>query len=350
MNRILTVFLASILVLPEVSCSNDVETKYVYVEKKKDDTAAPADVTGLSVVNKGGAVMLSWTDASDGDIFGYEISWNQKETQGIDSSERDSASSGDSASTADDANKTTSADDTKREPLTQDSLVVSQGNAHCFITNLVNGTEYTFLVKAVDTSGNKSDGVSVDFMPYPNFIEIYPDVSQQPTKASVPVGLTVVSTNEVTDVKYCAAAGIRSAKDVFDSEEALSAQRSASYSEHKAEWAFSVVQNGSYSVVAKDSQENYEIIEIIVRAIDTECSDVSRLKALYDADKKTIAVSWVNPLAAATYDSPVVKVRVSYKRNEEADVTCEDFFDGGRLQASDECGMGICCVRRKGIL
>ena len=42
------------------------------------DKTAPADVTELTVTNKDASVLLTWTDATDEDIYGYEVTWNKK--------------------------------------------------------------------------------------------------------------------------------------------------------------------------------------------------------------------------------------------------------------------------------
>jgi hypothetical protein len=56
------------------SCQPETEIKYVEVEKQPDGVA-PADVTNLVVTNKDASVLLTWTDATDEDIYGYEVSW-----------------------------------------------------------------------------------------------------------------------------------------------------------------------------------------------------------------------------------------------------------------------------------
>lgn len=38
---------------------------------------SPADVTELTVTNKDASVLLTWTDATDEDIYGYEVAWNK---------------------------------------------------------------------------------------------------------------------------------------------------------------------------------------------------------------------------------------------------------------------------------
>ena len=63
-------------------CKGD--TVYVdrIVEKEVEkpvDTIAPAAVTNLVATAKESRVLLTWTDAADTDIYGYEISYSGKQ-------------------------------------------------------------------------------------------------------------------------------------------------------------------------------------------------------------------------------------------------------------------------------
>ena len=96
------------------------------------DTTAPADVTELVATAKDSSVVLTWKDATDEDIFGYLVSWKAESTGRA------------------------------LVALEKDSLIAAKGQQGCVVTGLTNGTKYTFTVKAMDTSGNTSRGVSVD--------------------------------------------------------------------------------------------------------------------------------------------------------------------------------------------
>lgn len=90
------------------------------------DTIPPAEVTNLSGVPGDGQVTLSWTDPSDDDFSKVEITY---------------------------ASGTT-------------TIEVEKGEQATIISGLTNGTAYTFTVKTVDASGNKSEGVnSVPYTP-----------------------------------------------------------------------------------------------------------------------------------------------------------------------------------------
>ena len=108
-----------------VGCKPEVES----------DKTAPADVTNFFAENKDSSVLLTWVDAEDKDVYGYEITWD-----GSVSNNRSAA-------------------------MEKNSMMVAPGLEMCYINNLINGNKYTFTIKTVDTSGNKSLGVSVSIIP-----------------------------------------------------------------------------------------------------------------------------------------------------------------------------------------
>lgn len=101
-------------------------------EPEPQDTTAPQDVTELSAEPRDSAVLLSWRDAEDSDIFGYEISY---------------------AKTSETASETESR---AAVELEKNNIYVSKGTQRFYAAGLTNETEYTFTLKSIDTSGNKS--------------------------------------------------------------------------------------------------------------------------------------------------------------------------------------------------
>ncbi len=91
------------------------------------DTTAPADVTPGAVAEGDSYVVLQWTDPDDSDLNHIQITHNQ-------------------AGGA-------------------DPFYVTAGSQQAAITDLANGTHYTFTIVAVDSSGNASDGVEVSGTP-----------------------------------------------------------------------------------------------------------------------------------------------------------------------------------------
>ena len=63
------------LVFAAFGCKTDTETKIEYVDKKVDETA-PANVTELTATPKDSRILLTWKDAADSDIYGYEVSYS----------------------------------------------------------------------------------------------------------------------------------------------------------------------------------------------------------------------------------------------------------------------------------
>ena len=57
-----------------MGCSSEVETQS---GNNTSDKTAPAEVTELTAINKDASVLLTWTDATDEDIYGYEVTWNK---------------------------------------------------------------------------------------------------------------------------------------------------------------------------------------------------------------------------------------------------------------------------------
>ncbi len=113
-----------------------VETKTEYVDKKADETA-PACVTNLAAAPKDSRVLLTWIDAEDEDVYGYEVTYSETKT----------------------INRVV------LPALDSKTMMAGKGAGGCYVSGLENGTEYTFTVKTVDTSGNKSEGVNVKATP-----------------------------------------------------------------------------------------------------------------------------------------------------------------------------------------
>ena len=123
-HRWLAVISAMVMALAAFGC----KTKIEYVDKKADETA-PANVTELTATPKDSRILLTWKDAEDSDIYGYEVSYSG--TKPINR--------------------------VVLPALDITSMMVSPKAGGTYINGLTNGTEYTFTLKTVDTSGNKSE-------------------------------------------------------------------------------------------------------------------------------------------------------------------------------------------------
>ena len=88
------------------------------------DKIAPANIGKLEIVASNGTAILSWTNPSDSDFSGVELSMNPATSS------------------------------------LSNSIIIPKDSKSFSISGLTNGKEYTFTVKSVDTSGNKSGGVT----------------------------------------------------------------------------------------------------------------------------------------------------------------------------------------------
>jgi uncharacterized protein len=84
------------------------------------DTIPPAEITNLSVVLGDGQVTLNWTDPADKDFKEVEVTYSSNSA----------------------------------------AMKVVRGDQTIIVSGLTNGTTYTFTVKTVDESGNKSNGIT----------------------------------------------------------------------------------------------------------------------------------------------------------------------------------------------
>ena len=223
------------------------------------DTVAPKDVSNLVAINKDASILLTWTDSTDNDILGYEVSWDKSTP----------------------INRAVS--------LSENSMIVAPKAQGCYISNLTNGTTYSFTVKSIDTSGNKSAGQSVSITPAvieksPLVIELVPSTIEK-TKDSVEISVNV-TTDFSSNIKKIAykEGTFTKIDEVLAGTDITTTQK------------ITATKNTTYTVVATDTAGRREIQWITVDNIDVVSpAQVSDLKAVYNKDSKTISVSWKNP-------------------------------------------------------
>ena len=230
------------------------------------DHTAPGDITDLTAVNKDASVLLSWTDASDSDVYGYEVSWDR--TTPINRS---------------------------IVAMPADTMMVAPGNGGCYISNLTNGTSYTFTVKSVDTGGNKSSGATVSCTP--SYVE-QPELSVSLTESttdvtSQDVTVSVGVTTEKAGIKSVAyiSGTAGSAAGVFadTNSKILTADADGAYS-------FTASANGTYTAAALDTAGREECAYITISNIDkTAPASAANPAASYSSAQKAITVTWTDP-------------------------------------------------------
>ena len=276
-NRWIAVISATVMALAAFGCKTDTETEYV--DKKVDETA-PANVTELTAQAKDRRILLTWKDAADSDVYGYEVSYSG--TKPINR--------------------------VVLPALDTTSMMVPPKAGGTYINGLTNGTEYTFTVKTVDTSGNKSEGVSVTGTPVEDEtlkIGLTASVPQENgytgnksnTKVTVTANITTAS--KVKKVVW-KKDGSLIAKTLLADENAAAATET----EDNAVWTFDITAqdesaNGSYTVAAIDEAGREESEQITIDNFDfTPPGKVKVTSAVYSSENSSIVIDWKEPVDA----------------------------------------------------
>lgn len=248
------------------------------------DTTAPADVTEPVAAAKDSSVVLTWKDATDEDIFGYLVSW-KAESQGR-----------------------------ALVALEKDSLIAAKGQQGCVVTGLTNGTKYTFTVKAMDTSGNTSGGVTVDATPVvvDSKEPLKIDLSVPPEKSNTAITITanITTAAQSVDRVVYKKDGSEVASKLLADSSAIPAVKDITDNKR---WTFKITAtdetaNGTYTVAALDSDGREEAAQITIDNFDfTPPAKVKGITATYSSEPKEITLKWTNPA-----DSDFNHVEISY--------------------------------------
>ena len=252
------------------------ETKIEYVDKKADETA-PASVTELTAQAQDSRILLTWKDAADSDIYGYEVSYSG--TKPINR--------------------------VVLPALDTTSMMVPPKAGGTYVNGLTNGTEYTFTVKTVDTSGNKSEGVTVKGIP------VEGETLTIALTASVPQenGYTGNKSNTKVTVTANITTASKVKKVVWKKDGSLIAKTlladktaaAATETEDNAVWTFDITAqeesaNGSYTVAAIDEAGREEAEQITIDNFDfTPPAKVKVTNAVYSSENSSIAIEWTEP-------------------------------------------------------
>ncbi len=256
-----------------------VETKTEYIDKKADEIA-PANVTNLAAQEKDSRVLLTWTDAKDEDVYGYEITYSGTKT----------------------INRVV------LPALDSKTMMAGKGAGGCYVSGLENGTEYTFTVKTVDTSGNKSEGVTVKATPAAVDagetlkIALAAEVPQEngytgnKSNTKVTVSANITTASSVKKVVWKKDGSIN-AKTLLADENA----EAATVSTDNAVWTFDITAadesaNGTYSVAAIDEAGREEAEQITIDNFDfTAPGKVKVTGAVYSSELSSIIINWTEP-------------------------------------------------------
>lgn len=270
----------------------ETKTETVEVEKQDDkDSSIPANITNLEAIAKDARILLTWTDATDEDIFGYEVSYSG----------------------------TTAINRAIVSAIDNKSMIVSKGAGGCYVSGLTNGTAYTFTVKTVDTSGNKSSGVTV--IGTPTVVDasqtMQISLSAPSTKSNTTLTVTANITTEsnVQKVVYKKDGSVV-AKNLLADTNAIAA--TVDTNDNK-KWTFTIVAtdetyNGTYTIAAIDNTGREETEQIVINNFDfTPPSRVSfgSISGTFTSASNQIELNWTNPT-----DSDFASVEISYKTYE----------------------------------
>lgn len=237
------------------------------------DMSPPAEVTGLKSVATSGRIGLSWNDPKDEDLFGIEITY-----------------------------KESSAMTRSLAKMEEKSVFAAPGLQYIEVPNLANGTEYTFTVKTMDTSGNKSAGVTAKATPVAvNSKEpLKIDLSVPPEKSNTAITITAnitTAAQSVDRVVYKKDGSEVASKLLADS----SVRSAVKDSTDNKKWTFEITAtdetaNGTYTVAAIDSDGREEAAQIAISNFDFTAPKVaSELAAELSTDKTSVTLTWKDP-------------------------------------------------------
>ena len=237
------------------------------------DMSPPAEVTGLQPVATAGRIGLSWNDPKDEDLFGIEITY-----------------------------KESSAMTRSVAKMEEKSVFAAPGLQYIEVPNLANGTEYTFTVKTMDTSGNKSSGVTVKATPVAvdskEPLKIDLSVPQEKSNKSITVTVNIATAAQSVDRVVYKKDGSEVASKLLADSSAIPAKNGST----DRTWTFEIkatdeTANGTYTVAAIDSDGREETAQIPISNFDFTAPKVaSGLAAELSTDKTSVTLTWKDPV------------------------------------------------------
>ena len=237
------------------------------------DKSPPAEVTGLKSVATAGRIGLGWNDPKDEDLFGIEITY-----------------------------KESSAMTRSLAKMEEKSVFAAPGLQYIEVPNLANGTEYTFTVKTMDISGNKSAGVTVKATPVAvdSKEPLKIDLSVPPEKSKTPITITanITTAAQIVDKVVYKKDGSEVASKLLADSSAIPAVKGST----DRTWTFEITAadetaNGTYTVAAIDSDGREETAQIAISNFDfTAPKDASGSAAALSTDKTSVTLTWKDPV------------------------------------------------------
>ena len=252
-RQVAAAFIALAAVFLLAGCQQNAETP----AQPPKDTTAPAEVANFTATpGSASVIILSWKNPADDDLYQVEIT----------------------ALPAHGSLKTAI------------YLAAEKGKVVSYSADgLSADTEYTFTVKTVDKSLNKSAGLSKTARTQTASVPGAPMVVTLTQSPATPTnGAVTVSVSSSTSVKTAKwAAGIKTVDEVLTGGTLISGG------------SFTVSVNGTYTVAVMDTDGRREIKTITVNNIDkTPPAKVQNLSAIYSSVGQKITVTWTNPADA----------------------------------------------------
>ena len=236
------------------------------------DISPPAEVTGLKSVATAGRIGLSWNDPKDEDLFGIEITY-----------------------------KESSAMTRSLAKMEEKSVFAAPGLQYIEVPNLANGTEYTFTVKTMDTSGNKSAGVTVKATPVAvdskEPLKIDLSVPLEKSNTAITITANIATAAQSVDRVVYKKDGSEAASKLLADSSAIPAKKGGT----DRTWTFEITAadetaNGTYTVAAIDSDGREETAQIPISNFDFTAPKVaSGLPAVLSTDKTSVTLTWKDP-------------------------------------------------------
>ena len=266
------------------NCSTIVEIKAT--PQMPADTTPPAEATSLAFSAKHKRIELTWLNPTDTDFYATAITFTPEATG-----------------------------------VSQPIVVQGTAGATCnkTIENLENGIEYTFTLKSIDSSNNKSSGKTISASPVESVLRlttVLPNDSGNIifTKDSAPIRVTVASSNTITKAVWK-----KGQQNILPTATGLLNDASAtSFVINSMQTVnFDVTENGVYDFAVQNDEGICDIKQVEVKTIDnTPPAEVIGLSVDFDGTK--INLNWTNPVVQSVYDSPLSKVKVTYIYNDDS--------------------------------
>lgn len=137
---------------------------------EEKDKVPPAKVTDFKAIIVGDKIRLSWTDAADEDVLCYEIKYSKSVA-------------------------------VRSVSFDSESIIVPQGRGYAYLNDLEEDTKYSFEIRTMDTTGNKSDKAFVECTVWKQAAEPVMDISNSYYKG-VLLYISEDAIPEDADVRY----------------------------------------------------------------------------------------------------------------------------------------------------